>query len=108
MNVINFTWAFKIKQYPEGTLCKLKARFFVRGFQQIKGIDYFETYAPVVSWMTVRLIFAISLILNLESIQVDYTASFVQAPLKDTVYIDMPCDYKVENKYRNRIAHYMG
>ena len=98
MDVLDSTWAFKIKRYPDGTLRKLKARFCVRGFQQIEGVDYFETYAPVVSWMTVRLIFAIALIHNLESIRVDYTATFVQAPLKDAVYIEMPCGYKEENK----------
>ena len=53
MHVIASTWAFKIKRYPSGLVRKLKARFCVRGDQQIEGIDVFETYAPVVSWTTI-------------------------------------------------------
>ena len=76
MNVLDSVWAFKIKRYPDGNLRKLKARFCVKGFQQIEKVNYFETYSPVVSWSTVQLIFAIALILDLQSVQVDYTAYF--------------------------------
>ena len=50
MNVLESTWAFKIKRYPNRTIRKLKARFCVRGYQQIKGVIYFEMYAPAVYW----------------------------------------------------------
>ena len=53
MNVIDSTWAFKLKRYHDGLIKKFKARFCARGDQQIKGIDFFETYAPVVQWTTV-------------------------------------------------------
>ena len=42
------TWAFKLKRLPDGTPYKYKARYCVRGDKQKAGIDYFETYAPVV------------------------------------------------------------
>jgi hypothetical protein len=48
MNVISFTWAFKCKRYSDGLIKKFKARFCVCGDQQLEGIDFFETYAPVV------------------------------------------------------------
>ena len=86
MNVLDSVWAYKIKRFPDGSLQKLKARFCVKGFQQIEGIDYFETYSPVVSWLTVCLVFTIALLLKLQSIQVDYTAAFPQAPLTDNVF----------------------
>ena len=90
MNVLESTWEFKIKRFPDGSLRKLKTRFCVRRYQQIKDVDYFETYSPVVSWLTIQLIFIIAFILNLESVQVDYTAAFVQALLLDNVYVNMP------------------
>ena len=49
MNVIDLIWAFKLKRFPHGKAKKLKARFCVRGDQQLEGIDFFEMYAPVVS-----------------------------------------------------------
>ncbi len=55
MNVIRSTWAFKCKRYPDGLIKKFKARFCARGDMQLEGIDFFETYAPVVQWTTVRL-----------------------------------------------------
>ncbi len=39
--------------FPDGLIKKFKARFCARGDQQIKGIDFFETYAPVVQWTTI-------------------------------------------------------
>jgi hypothetical protein len=53
-NVIDSIWAFKLKRFPE-MVKKFKARFCARGGdQQLEGIDFFKTYAPVVQWTTVR------------------------------------------------------
>ena len=90
MNVVKSTWAFKIKRFPSGLVRKLKSRFCVRGDTQVEGVDYFESFAPVVSWKTVRLLLILSVILNLESSQVDYLAAFCQAPIDTEVYIDLP------------------
>jgi hypothetical protein len=54
--VIESTWVFKLKQLPDGSPSKFKARFCVRGDLQQEGVDYFETYAPVVHWSTVLLL----------------------------------------------------
>ena len=90
MNVLPSTWAFKCKRYPDGTIRKFKARFCARGDRQIEGIDYFDTYAPVVNWTTIRLMLILSLILQLSTKQVDYTAAFVHAPIdKDPNYDEM-------------------
>ena len=90
MNVLPSTWAFKCKRFPDGSVRKLKARFCVRGDKQKEGIDYFETYAPVVSWQTVRMLMILSIKLNLCTKQVDYTAAFVQAPITEEVYVEPP------------------
>jgi len=68
MNVINSTWAFKCKHYPDGLIKKFKARFCARGDQQLEGIDFFETYAPVVQWTTICLMFVLEVLLNLKSL----------------------------------------
>ena len=48
MNVLDSTCAFKIKRFSDGLIKKFKAKFCARGDQQIEGIDFFESYAPVV------------------------------------------------------------
>jgi hypothetical protein len=55
-NVLKGTWAFKLKRLPDGTAYRYKARFCARGDLQKEGVDFFETYAPVVQWSTIRLL----------------------------------------------------
>jgi hypothetical protein len=90
--VLDGTWAFKIKRFPTGLVRKLKARFCVRGDQQVEGIDYFDTYAPVVSWVVVRLLLTMSIVMGLATKQVDYTNAFAQADLlsSEHVYVEIP------------------
>jgi hypothetical protein len=47
-NVIQSTWAFKCKRFLDGLIKKFKAHFCARGGMQLEGVDFFETYAPVV------------------------------------------------------------
>jgi len=98
MNIVSSVWAFKRKRYPDGSIRKLKARICARGFEQIEGIDYFETFAPVVQWMTVRIILIMTILLNLENKQIDYTAAFMQAPIDHDVYVEMPKLFQVKGK----------
>ena len=96
MNVLKSTWAFKIKWFPSGLVRKFKARFCVRGDMQIEGVDFDETYAPVVNWITVRTLLILSQQLNLATAQADYTAAFPQVELKDEVYVEIPRGFKEE------------
>jgi len=81
MNVLPSTWAFKCKRFPDGTVRKYKGRFCVRGDRLIKGVDFFETFAPVVNWTMVRLLLIMLIVLGLATSQANYTAAFVQSPI---------------------------
>ena len=96
--VLSGVWAFKRKRYPSGSVRKLKARYCARGFEQEQGVDYFETFAPVVMWLTVRLLLIMSILMDLETKQIDYTAAFVHAPIDCTVYVEMPPGFKYDGK----------
>jgi hypothetical protein len=69
---------------------KLKALFYARGYEQIEGVDYGETFAPVVNWTTVRFLLMMSILLSLETKQVDDVAAFVQVDIDTTVFVEMP------------------
>jgi hypothetical protein len=98
MNVIQSTWAFKIKRFPDGLVWKLKLRLCVRGDQQIEGVDFFHTLAPVVQWSTVHMMFILSLQLGLSSTQVDYVSAFCQAPIKEEVNVALPRGWETLNQ----------
>jgi hypothetical protein len=57
-------------------------------FEQVEGIDFDETFAPAVNWTTVRFLLLMSILLGLETKQVDYVAGFVQASIDTTVYVE--------------------
>ena len=84
------TWAFRKKRFPDGRVKKYKARYCVRGDKQIAGVDFFESYAPVVAWTTVRLVLTLALIFDLKTHTIDYTNAFAQPPLDEEVYIELP------------------
>ena len=100
MNVLESTWAFKIKRFPDGLIKKFKARFCARGDQQLEGIDFFETYAPVVQWTTVRLMLTLEVLLKLKSKQGDVTAAFLHADLgpDEKIYVRMPRGFRQKGK----------
>ena len=85
-NILPLTWVYKLKCYPDGRPRKFKARLCVRGDKQIKGIDYMDKYAPVVSWTTMRMLMILMVQEKLHTRLVDFTNAFAQAKLKETVY----------------------
>ena len=90
LNVLKSTWAFKLKRLPDGTPYRFKARFCARGDLQKEGVDFFDTYAPVVQWSTIRLLLSTVLTEGWATRQVDYTNAFAQANLNEEVYLECP------------------
>ncbi len=50
---ISSKWVYKKKYNTKGQVEKLKARIVARGFEQLHGLDYMETFAPVIKWNTI-------------------------------------------------------
>jgi Reverse transcriptase (RNA-dependent DNA polymerase) len=96
--VLGGTWVFRRKRGTDGKVLKHKARYCVRGDQQTAGVDYFDSYAPVCMWSTVRLLLILSVIADLAAVQVDYTNAFAQANLNEEVYIEFPKGFSSTHK----------
>jgi hypothetical protein len=88
-------WSFRRKRAPDWTITKWKARLCPHGGQQIEGINFWETYAPVVTWSTVRLVLILSLISGMQSRQVDYVQAYTQAPIDCEIYMCVPAQFIV-------------
>lgn len=87
--ILKGTWGgFKLKRLPDGTPLKYKERYCCQGDMQTEGINYFDTYAPVVQWSTVRLVLILTLKNGWSTRQVDYTNAFAQADLQEEVCIE--------------------
>jgi hypothetical protein len=86
-------WSFKRKRYPDGTLNKHKARLCAHGGMQTWGQNYWETYAPVVNWASVRILLAVAKIHGLPSKSIDFVLAFPQADLEVPVYMELPLGF---------------
>ncbi len=83
-------WSFKRKRYPDGMLNKHKACLCAHGGMQTWGQNYWETYAPVMNWASIRILLAIAKIHGLSSRSIDFVLVFPQADLKIPVYMELP------------------
>jgi hypothetical protein len=72
---LDLIWTYRRKQRPDGPLKKYKARLCVNGSRQIQGIDYTESFAPVVQWSTIRMVNTLAAMHNLKGKQIDFTLS---------------------------------
>lgn len=53
-------WLYKVKYAADGSVQKFKARFVAKGFSQIEGVDYSETFAPVARYTSIRSVIALA------------------------------------------------
>ena len=83
-------WAFKRKRRPDGSLLKHKARLNAHGGMQIYGESYWDTFSPVVSWISIRMMLTLSIIHSLYTTSIDFTLAFPQAEVETTIYMEVP------------------
>jgi Reverse transcriptase (RNA-dependent DNA polymerase) len=79
-----------LNNYQMGLFGSSRHCFFVHGNQQVQNVDYFKTFSPVMSWTTIHLMLIVSSILDLSTVQADYTAVFLHAPIEEDIYVHMP------------------
>lgn len=97
-NVIGSKWVFKIKN-PTGEEPKFKARLVAKGFSQKSGIDYSETFSPVVRYDSVRTVLSLAAIHNMEITQFDVKTAFLNGNLAEDIYMRMPEGVQCEDGY---------
>ena len=86
-------WVFKIKLHGDGTITRYKARLVTKGFHQQAGIDYSETFNPVVKLATVKLVLAIAVSCNWPLKHLDVSNAFLHGHLKEEVNMQQPPGY---------------
>jgi histone deacetylase 1/2 len=90
---IDTRWIFKIKRDATGNIERYKARLVARGFTQIPGIDFDETFSPVTRLTTIRMLIAIRAKKGYSLRQCDTKTAFLNASLQEEIYIDIPKMY---------------
>lgn len=87
---IKTKWIFKTKKDLNGKIVRHKARLVAKGYSQRYGVDYEETYAPVVRYTSIRFLMALAARNNLKIHQMDVVTAFLQGDINEEVYLEQP------------------
>jgi hypothetical protein len=96
--LIGSTWNFTLKRGPNGEVIQYKARLCAQGFTQLQGIDYTETFAPVVRLSSVRAVLALANQHGWELHQMDVSTAYLNGVLTEEIYMRQPEGFAVKGQ----------
>ncbi|KAK4382805.1 Retrovirus-related Pol polyprotein from transposon RE1 [Sesamum angolense] len=88
--VIGVKWIYKMKLNVDGSIQKHRARLIEKGYSQLRGIDYTETFAPAACLDTVRALIAIATNKKWKIYQMDVMSSFLNGYIDEDIYVEQP------------------
>jgi Reverse transcriptase (RNA-dependent DNA polymerase) len=95
-NVVGCKWVYSVKYNPEGKVDRFKARLVAKGYTQTYGVDYEETFAPVVKMNIVRTLISCAVNLGWDLCQLDVKNAFLHRDLKEEVFMEIPLGFANE------------
>ena len=95
-NVIGVKWVFRTKLNANGSINKHKARLVVKGYAQMFGVDFSETFAPVARLDTIRLVLALAAQKGWKVFQLDVKSAFLNGYLQEEIYVEQPEGFSIK------------
>ena len=102
--VLPAVWAMKRKCHIDTRkVYKWKARLNVHGGKQEYGVNYWETYSPVVNWSSIHLFLILAIINKWATRQIDFVQAFPQAPIQCDMYMEIPMGFEVDGDRKQHV-----
>jgi hypothetical protein len=101
-NVVTTKWVFCNKQDEYGVITRNKERLVAKGYLQVKGLDFKETFAPIARIESIRILLAYATHHDFKLYQIDVKNTFLNRHIKKEVYVEQPPDFE-DKEYPNHM-----
>jgi hypothetical protein len=90
MNIVGSWWVFKTKLKSDGSIERFKARLVAKSYNQLEGLDFHETFSPIIKPTTIRLVLSLAITKGWSLRQLYVKNTFLHGHLKEVVYMEQP------------------
>ena len=94
MNIVGSKCVYKIKEKLDDCIKRYKARLIAKSYNQQEGVDFTETFSPIVKLITIRTILSLSLTHHWPIRQLDVKNAFLYGVLSEEVYMEQPPGFR--------------
>jgi hypothetical protein len=101
-NVVGTKWVFCNKQDEHGVVTRNKAQLLAKGYSQVEGLDFDETYAPIARLESIRILLSYATYHGFKLYQMDVKSAFLNSPIKEEVYVEQSPDFE-DSEYPNHV-----
>jgi hypothetical protein len=96
-NVVGTKWVFCNKQDEHGVVTRNKARLVSKGYSQVEGLDFDETFELVARLELIWILLAYNVYHDFKLFQMDLKTTFLNGPIKEEVYVEQANDFEDDN-----------
>ncbi|KAK8556182.1 hypothetical protein V6N12_002595 [Hibiscus sabdariffa] len=105
---IGCKWVFKKKTDMDGNVQTYKGRLVAKGFRQIHGVDYDETFSPVAMFKSIRILLVVAAFHDYEIWKMDVKTAFLNGKLEEDVYMTQPEGFVTPEDARKSIKTWLS
>lgn len=101
--IVQCKWVYRIKYTSKGAIDRYKARLVAKGYSQIASIDYIETFNPIIKHVSIKVIFAIAIVLHMHMRQFDIGTAYLISGFTIVIYMQQPEDF-ISNEFPSHVC----